>query len=262
MTGKQNYRLRQFISILLAWSTIACITTSVNAETDEERVGEVAAGRILGAAPLVDVAVAQRYLNLVGQTIAQSQDGGYKWRFGVLKTDSVNAFATPGGFVMVTVGLVKQLQSEDELAFVLSHEMAHVLRRHHYKVVLRQRLAETAAKNLQAAAGGAANSALSQASAEIYARGLDKTTEFEADQLGVELMTRAGYDPAASIGVLERLQRIKGDDPRTELLFSTHPSPGERLDHLLQIGVDGLPRPTPDGVSKRTARFRQILKQF
>ncbi len=163
---------------------------------------------------------------------------------------------------MVTSGLVKQLQNEDELAFVLAHEVAHVLQRHHYRVVLRQRLAETAAKNLQAATGDAGNTALSQASAQIYARGLDKNSEFEADRLGVELMARAGYDPAASVGVLERLQRLKGDDPRAELLFSTHPSPAERLDTLLQTGVDALPRPAQEGVDQRTARLRQFLGQF
>ncbi len=251
----------------LAHGLICCLAvtltaSAVVAQTDEEKVGGVAAGRILGAAPLVDVAVAQQYLNLVGLTIAQRNDGGYKWRFGLLKTDSVNAFATPGGFVMVTSGLVKQLQNEDELAFVLAHEAAHVLRRHHYRVVLRQRLAETAAKNIQAATGEAGNAALSQASAQIYARGLDKNSEFEADRLGVELMTQAGYDPAAAMGVLERLQRLKGDDPRAELLFSTHPSPAERLDTLLQTNVETLPRPAQEGVNDRTARFRQFLSQF
>jgi predicted Zn-dependent protease len=240
----------------------ALLCSPAVAQTDEEKVGEVDAGRILGAAPLVDVAAAQRYLNLVGHTVAQRSEGGYKWRFGLLKTDSVNAFATPGGFVMVTAGLVKQLQNEDELAFVLAHEVAHVLRRHHYRVVLRQRLAETAAKNLQATTGDVGNSALSQASAQIYARGLDKSSEFEADRIGVELMTQAGYDPAAAMGVLERLQRLKGDDPRAELLFSTHPSPAERLDTLLQTGVDALPRPAQEGVSQRSTRFRQFLGLF
>jgi predicted Zn-dependent protease len=234
----------------------------VEAKTDEEQVGEVAAGRILGAAELVSSPSAQRYLNLVGATLTQRAESSYKWRFGLIKTDSVNAFATPGGFVLVTAGLVKQLQNEEELAFVLAHEISHVLRRHHYRVVQRQRMAESAAKQMQAGGGDAGFAALSQASAQIYARGLDKTSEFEADRLGVELMTHAGYDPAAAIGVLERLQRLKGDDPRAELLFSTHPSPAERLDTLLQTGIDALPRPPQNGPGQRTARFRQFLSQF
>jgi len=260
MSGERRTQQR-----VLSWGLGACFLVAsmvASAQTDEEKVGEIAAGRILGAAPLVETAAAQRYLNLVGNTIALRAEGGYRWRFGLLKTDSVNAFATPGGFVMVTAGLVKQLQSEDELAFVLAHEVAHVVRRHHYRVVLRQRLAETAAKNLQTATGEAGNTALSQASAQIYARGLDKSSEFEADRLGAELMTQSGYDPAAAMGVLERLQRLKGDDPRAELLFSTHPAPAERLDTLLRAGIDELPRPAQDSVNQRAERFRQFLSQL
>ena len=232
------------------------------AQSDEEVVGATAAARIMGTAPLVESQAAQRYVNLVGSSIASRSDTTYKWRFGLIKSDSVNAFAAPGGFVLVTAGLVKSLQSEDELAFVLAHEIAHVVKRHHYRVVLRQRLAEQASAKLQASMGEPADAALSQASAQIYARGLDKTSEYEADRLGVELMTQAGYDPAAAMGVLERLQKIKGDDPRAELLFSTHPSPAERLDTVLQTGVEQLPRPAPEGVTQRTARFRQFAGSF
>lgn len=239
---------------------IGLVCLSGRAQSEEE-FGVAAAGRILGAAPLVDSAAAQRYINLVGATLVQRAAGDFKWRFGLIRTDSVNAFAAPGGFVLLTSGLVKSLQSEDELAFVVAHELAHVLQRHHYKVILRQKLAEQAAQNLQST-GVRVDAALSQASAEIYARGLDKGAEFDADRIGVELMARAGYDPAAAVGVLERLQSIKGDDPRAELLFSTHPSSAERLDALLQSGLDNLARPTHVSLSAREVRFRQFLSSF
>lgn len=256
MSGKK-------VKALLALAMLATgVSVWAQPAADEERVGEVAAARILGAAPLLDAPAAQKYLNMVGAAVAQRTEGGYKWRFGLVKTDSVNAFAAPGGFVLVTTGLMKQLQSEDELAFVLAHEVAHVLRQHHYRVVQRQRLAEAAAKTLQATTGEAPDAALSQASAQIYARGLDKSSEFEADRIGAELMTRAGYDPAAAVGVLERLQRLKGDDPRAELLFSTHPSPAERLDTLLQSGLEGLPRPAQDSITLRSARFAQLMSNL
>lgn len=241
---------------------VLCFVDLAHAKTDEEQVGEVAAGRILGASALLDVSAAQRYINLVGLLLTQRVDSNYRWRFGLIKTDSVNAFATPGGFVLVTTGLVKQLQNEDELAFVLAHEINHVLRRHHYKVVQRQRLAESAAKQMQASSGDSNFASLSQASAQIYARGLDKNSEFEADRLGAELMTQSGYDPVSAMGVLERLQKLKGDDPRAELLFATHPSPAERLDTLLQTNLESLPRPTQESVNQRTVRFKQFLSLF
>lgn len=254
MIGENIKRLMTLLTILLP--------LSATAQSDEENVGAVAAARILGSAPLVESQEAQRYLNLVGSVLAARSETGYKWRFGIIKTDSVNAFATPGGFVMVTAGLVKSLENEDEIAYVLAHEIAHVVKKHHYRVVLRQRLAEKAAENIQAAMGESANAALSQVSAEIYARGLDKSSEYEADRLGIELMTQAGFDPAAAVGVLERLQKLKGDDPRAELLFSTHPSPAERLDAVLQSGIEQLPRPQTDSVLSRTTRFKQFLRSL
>ena len=232
------------------------------AQSDEEEVGSVAAARIMGSAPLVDSPNAQRYVNLVGATVVRKADAPYKWRFGLIKTDSVNAFATPGGFVLVTAGLVRSLESEDELAFVLAHEIAHVLQRHHYRVIVKQRLAEKAMKSVQAASGSTQNAALSQASAQLFARGLDKSSEYEADRIGVELMTEAGYDPAAAISVLERLQKLKGDDPRAELLFQTHPSAFERMDVVFQSGIEQLPRPAIEGVNRRTTRFKQFLALF
>ena len=229
------------------------------AQTDEESVGKAAAAQVLGAAPLVASADLSRYVNLVGGVIAEQSGSLYKWRFAVIRSDAINAFAMPGGYILLSAGLVRALGSEDELAFVLAHEIAHVTRKHHYQVVQRQRLAEQAARGLQNVAGSDA-AKLSRASGEIYARGLDKGAEFEADRLGVEYMTRAGYDPAAALGVLERLMGLAGNDPRTELLFSTHPSPAERFDQLAGSGVEKLPRPAARAVAVRTERFLAVKK--
>ena len=229
------------------------------AQTDEEKVGKAGAALMLGAAPLLKPALAQSYVNLVGNSLVSFSGATYKWHFGVLQSDAINAFALPGGYILLSAGLLKTLESEDDLAFVLAHEIAHVARRHHYQVVLRQRLADQAAKGLQAATQDGDTAKLAQASGQIYARGLDKSAEFESDRLGVEYMTRAGYDPVAALNVLEKLQKFKGDDPRAELLFSTHPSPAERLDMLLQAGLDKLPRPVNKSNPAREARFKAFL---
>ena len=229
-----------------------------SAQTDEEKVGKLAAAQVLGAAPLLAVDGAQQYVNLLGHALAAHSGVVYKWHFGVFKSEAINAFAMPGGYILLSSGLLKSLESEDELAFVLAHEVAHVARRHHYQVVQRQRLTDQAAKGLQAITQDSDASKLAQASGQIYARGLDKSAEFESDRIGVEIMTRAGYDPAASISVLEKLQRFKGNDPRTELLFSTHPSPSERLDMLILAGIDKLPRPVDKPNANRQSRFTKF----
>jgi len=229
---------------------------SVHSQTDEENVGKAAAAQILGGAKLLPSPQSQQYVNLVGNAVATRSGLNYKLRIGVIKSEGINAFAMPGGFVLLSSGLLSTLETEDELAFVLSHELAHVARKHHYQIVQRQRLADQAAKGLLSVTDDLETGKLAQASGQIYARGLDKFAEFEADRMGVEFMTRAGYDPAAALNVLEKLQRLKGDDPRAELLFSTHPSPMERMDQLLQSGIDKLPRPAADGNAVRENRFR------
>lgn len=249
----------KYIRLILS-SIAVCFSLTAFAQTDEEKVGKAAAAQVLGAAPLVTADSAQQYVNALGQVLSAQSGAIYKWRFGVIKSDAINAFAMPGGYILLSSGLLKTLESEDELAFILAHEVAHVARRHHYQVVQRQRLADQAAKGLVAVTQDRDTAKLAQASGQIYARGLDKGAEFEADRLGTEYMTRAGYDPVAAINVLEKLQRLKGNDPRAELLFSTHPSPSERLDMLLQSGIDKLPRPSGTPNPTRQARFQKFIQ--
>ncbi len=231
------------------------------ANSDEENVGQSAAATILGAAPLVDAAPVQRYLNLVGNSVAAITGSNYRWRFAAVKSDGINAFAAPAGYVLISSGLLKLIETEDELAFILAHEVAHVIRKHHYTVVQRQRLVEKAAKNLQEMSKDEEGDKIAGLSSQMYARGLDKGAEFEADRMGVEIMTRAGYDPAAALSVLEKLMALQGNDPRAELLFSTHPSPATRMDKLLASGLDKLPRPAAPSPAA-VKRFNSFHKQL
>lgn len=251
MTGD---RMRAFgrVAVSCVAAIHALAVASAWAATDEENVGNAAAAKILAAAPLVKDPAAQEYLNLVGNGIAVGLQLPYKWRFGLIESDHVNAFALPGGVILVTRGMARLINNEDELAYVLSHEIAHVARKHHYKVVQRQRLAEKANTALESMSDGSLKN-LAGASAQIYARGLDKSAEFEADRLGVEIMTRAGYDPAAALGVLDALANVDGADGKAEWLFATHPQPTQRIDQLLNSGIANLP--AGQGMATRVSRF-------
>ncbi len=243
---------------VIVWTLVLLVTSvPVFAANDENKLGQAAAAQILGAAPLVEIKQVQQYLNLVGGSVASMSSTGYRWRFAAIKSDAVNAFAAPGGYVFVSVGLLKILENEDELAFVLAHEVAHVYRKHHYNVVKRQQLVDQAAKSLQSMDKDNDLSALSNLSGQMYARGLDKSAEYEADRLGVEAMTQAGYDPAAAISVLEKLIALQGSDPRAELLFSTHPSPASRIDQLITAGIEKLPRQ-----KQKVVQVEQRFKDF
>jgi predicted Zn-dependent protease len=208
-------------------------------EKDEIEIGREIAGRTLGAAPLVNDPELQAYVNSVGRWIAsQAERPDLPWRFGVIDNGAINAFAAPGGFILITRGLYEILDTESQLAGVLGHEIGHVVKRHHIAVMQKSAGVSAFAQGLQAVAqarGAARQEVLNRVigtGAEIFARGLDKEAEYEADQVGVILAARAGYSPYGLIEVLHKFAARGGSDSSLALLFETHPSSNERLQKL------------------------------
>ena len=205
-------------------------------EPEEIGIGRDVASRLLGAAPLVPDANMQRYVNRVGRWLAvQSERPDLPWHFGVLDSPNVNAFAVPGGTIFITRGLLDRMRNEAELAGVLGHEIVHVLKKHHLKAIQKgaqSALAGDAAQIALRDKGGAARDKLIAFSTEMYARGLDKSDELEADRLGIVIAARAGYDAYGLPSVLQTLQAMNAQDSQLALMFKTHPAPGERLDTI------------------------------
>jgi beta-barrel assembly-enhancing protease len=214
-------------------------------QEEEVAIGRQAAGNILGAAPLVKDAKLQRYVNRVGRWIAsQSERPDLEWHFGVINSNDLNAFAAPGGYIFVTQGLYRSLQSESELAGVLAHEVGHVIKKHHLKILQQSRLVDMGGKVLVKKVGENEHiKNLIGNGAEIFARSLDKNAEFEADRVAVIIAARGGYDPFGLPTVLQDIGHVSKDDNRISLLFKTHPHPDNRLAQLGEaIGdrLDGL----------------------
>jgi predicted Zn-dependent protease len=177
----------------------------------------------------------QAYVNRVGRWIAmQTERPDLPWRFGVLDTASVNAFAAPGGYVLVTRGLYEMLDTESQLAGVLAHEIGHIVQRHHIKVMQQSALVSAGARAAQRDRNLLVNNLIGTG-AEVLARGLDKDAEFEADRIGIVLAARAGYSPYGLVEVLHLLAGRSADDATLALLFKTHPAPGERLTQLADV---------------------------
>lgn len=199
---------------------------------EEVALGRNIAGSILGAAPLVKDEALQKYVNQVGRWVAsQSERPDLPWRFGVIDSADLNAFAAPGGYVLVTKGLYQQLENEAQLAGVLAHEIAHITKKHQLKVLQKQQLVGFGAGKLAeifAKDNKLAKKAI-DSGAEISARSLDKEAEFEADRMGMVLATRAGYEPYGLADVLQRVGQTSKTDDSVALLFKTHPHPDERL---------------------------------
>ena len=202
---------------------------------EEIALGRNITGSLLGAAPLVKDDALQQYVNKVGRWVAsQSERADLPWKFGVIESSDLNAFAAPGGYVLITKGLYQKLTNEAQLAGVLGHEIAHVVKKHQLKVLQKQQLLNFGAGKLGDLFGK--NDKLAKkaigSGAEISARSLDKDAEFEADRMGMVLATRAGYNAYGLAEVLQTIGQTKKADSSVALLFKTHPAPDERLAKL------------------------------
>lgn len=213
---------------------------------DEIQIGRQISGDLLGAAPLVKDAKLQKYVNLVGRWVAlQSERPDLPWQFGVIDSNDINAFSAPGGFVFITKGLYKKLNNEAELAGVLGHEIAHIVRKHQLKILQQSQLIGLGADALgREVKGSGAAQNLIGSGAEIMSRKLDKNAEFEADRMGMVLAARAGYDVYGLPTVLEEIGHVALGDGSVALLFKTHPAPDVRfamLSDTVGDSFDNLP---------------------
>jgi predicted Zn-dependent protease len=217
-------------------------------QENEIALGDALTASFLGAAPLHADANLQRYVNRVGRWVALHSDRpDLPWTFSVIDTETINAFAMPGGSVIVSSGLLKRLASESELAGVLAHEIAHVVKKHQVTAIqsstkadLLKSIGTEVASDRIGARGGVAGQVLKPFALDMagnlikdgfFLRPLDRSLETEADQLAVVLAVRSGYDPYGLAGALQMLAQYKGDADAASL-FSTHPSPSDRLADL------------------------------
>ena len=208
-------------------------------EPKEIEIGRQLAAVLLGAKPLHPNIPLQRYVNRLGRWISlQSVRPDLPWSFAVLDDPGYNAFATPGGFIFVTKGLIDQLTDESELAGILAHEITHVVNKHHLKAMQKTAraglLGKVVASQLKNDIVGGFSSQLLNLGRELYSKGLDQEDELEADRNGVSLATRAGFEPYGLVAVLQQLRGTTPDNPLFALTFSTHPSPQVRLDQIEQ----------------------------
>ena len=180
----------------------------------------------------------QKYVNLVGNAVAvNSKRATIPYQFAVLDSPVQNAFAVPGGVIFVSRALVSILDDESELAAVLAHEVGHVSAKHALKSTQRAQFFEgvgtITAASVRGDKGKKFASAIGDMQAVLFDKGLDKEMEFEADLAAMETNYRTGYDPAAMIRVLQKLQKLEATSKdKKGSWFSTHPPLAERIARL------------------------------
>lgn len=259
----QAFDMNDLGSVLGTLKKVQQANTDID-ESKEIELGNGIASNLLGAAPLLKNQAVQQYVNRIGLWLAlQTERPNLPWQFGVLDDGDINAFAAPGGYIFVTRGLLAQMHSEAELAGVLAHEMSHILQKHYLQAIKKgartELLTEFAGKAMQNQGVDPNVTKLVNAGTEVYARGLDKGDEFEADRMGVVIATRAGYDPYGLPAVLQTLQGLNAQDSSLALLFKTHPALPERLsllDKLMTGQFDGFEN-QPDNAP----RFMSVMNK-
>lgn len=237
---------------------------------NEYFIGRSLAACILRQYKVYDNKAATEYLNLLGQSLAAFSDlpetfKGY--HFLIMNTDEINAFATPGGFILVSRGLLRCCPSEDAVASVLAHEVGHVQLSHGIQSIKKGRYT-AALTSLGAAAAKTMGSAeiaelttqfegtLDDIMKEMVVKGYSRKAEFQADAASVTILKRAGYDPAALKAMLQQIERKA---PSSEKGFGkTHPDPKDRISEI-ESQLDGATTVSP-APAARQVRFEKALK--
>jgi beta-barrel assembly-enhancing protease len=218
-------------------------------DEEETHIGDELAARYASFDPPRTSAAheLERYVNQVGERLAVHTMRKLNYRFHLIADpDFINAFALPGGHVFIGMGLIGQMTSEDELAFVLGHELEHI---DHYHAVERVQIeARLRHLNLDVVA------AIAQIPMSLWQAGYSKDQEFEADREGLRLGVVAGYSPQGAVMMLARLADLHRD-------YVTHA--GTPVGELSQVAIEGLTgyfrtHPLP---SERIAQANEVITQ-
>ncbi|HUQ84142.1 MAG TPA: M48 family metallopeptidase [Gemmatimonadaceae bacterium] len=251
---------RILIGLAFAAATSGCAIST----QQEVQMGTEYAQQINSQLPIVKDPEVQRYINVLGDSIAKlADDRRLDWQFFVVNANEVNAFAVPGGYIYVNRGLIERAQRMDQLAGVLGHEIGHVIRRHSVQQMEKAQGANvgvtlacvlTSVCNNQAAAA-----AINVGGGALFAK-FSRDDEAEADAEGVKNVVRAGIDPR---GIPEMFQILLNERERSpssvSAWFATHPLEEDRI-HSTQAQIAKINPAILNGLTKDSQGF-QSFKQ-
>jgi predicted Zn-dependent protease len=240
--------LKFAVAIVSILTVVACETVQQTgrsqflmvSESQEQQLGEDAYQETLKKHRLSSRGEWQAQIRRVGQRIAAAADKPeYKWEFNVLQGKEVNAFALPGGKVAFWEGIMPIAADDGGVAVIMGHEIAHALARHGAER-MSQQMGAQALGQILALGVGQMSPGFQDDFLTLYGLGANvgllmpwgRAQESEADRIGLTLMARAGYDPAAAVAFWERMAKVAGDKPPEFL--STHPSDATRIDQIKQ----------------------------
>jgi predicted Zn-dependent protease len=259
--------LFKLISFLLLFFLFGSSIREVYALTTEEekKLGKQILLEMEGKVEMVRDLPLQNFIEKVGYSLVdQVGPTPFEFKFYVVNAPDPNAFAIPGGYIFITTGLIVLAENEQEVAGVLGHELAHVMRRHISQMIERMKRINIASMVAILAAmlaggggtGSQAGATMAMATAEALTLKYTREMETDADQNGLQYTIKAGYDPNGMITFLNKIMRISlALAPKIPSYLSTHPAAEERLsllENLLQI------KQKPLGPFRTIPNFKRI----
>jgi predicted Zn-dependent protease len=221
----------QFDKIGKGLSVAKKANDAIYTEAEKQQLGAEVSAKIRKKFGVVQDPAVHRYVTLVGAVLARvSKKPDYPWRFIVLDTDAVNAFAAPGGYIHITKGCLALIANESELAGVLGHELVHVTEDHTVKALSKAGFVDAGAS--ATGKGNAITAGLVDQVTNIALQGFGRGEELESDKEGLELAAKAGYQPDGLSTFLRRLQDRNKASSEKRGLFASHPQMQERLEKL------------------------------
>lgn len=245
------------------------VTASCGISQQQEiELGRQYAADINRQLPIVDNAAASRYINALGDEIAVHGNREIDYRFYIVNSDIVNAFAVPGGHVYINRGLVEAADNMSELAGVLAHEVGHIEERHSVEQLERAQGANLGL-NLAYILIGRRPSGLERAAIDVGGglvfSSYSRKAEDEADRVAVSMLVAAGMNPEGLVTFFDELLEQRSRRPsQLEQWFSTHPLTEDRIAHVQQV-IDETPGARAPGLQTQSnafAAFKATLRDY
>jgi beta-barrel assembly-enhancing protease len=234
----------------------------------EAQIGAQSAAEINQKLPIVNDGSLNNYINALGNELARRGQRGIGYRFFIVNSNAVNAFAVPGGYIYVNRGLIERSANTAELAGVLAHEIEHVELRHSVQqmeqmqkanigLTLASILLSRSSQTVQQGAGTAAN-----VLGTAYFAKFSREDENEADAAAVPLMVAAGYDPNGLTTMFQKLLEESRRSPTAvEQWFSTHPTTQERVANAQRL-VSQIPAAQRSRLTRDTNAFQSFKSRM
>ncbi|MBQ7543908.1 MAG: M48 family metalloprotease [Synergistaceae bacterium] len=226
--------MRKFIAVILV---LVCAGCAFCAEPDpdlakEVEIGRKAMARISEEWPITADPAAVSKLEMIAARLEPFMSRRIKWEVRLVKTEAINAFCLPGGFIFFTTGIVDALKTDSELAAVMAHEMIHADRKHSLRMAAESNKVTLGALAVMLLSGGAAAPIiLAQVAQVAITSSYTRELEAEADRLGLEALIQSGYSPTGMVTLFEHFMEQEYKQPIIEYgIYMNHPDTPKRLD--------------------------------